>query len=84
MKQAADVVRRYRACCDRPVMAQPNAGNPVLEKMKVVFKQTPQDMAADAGELLEAGAGIIGGCCGSTPEHIRALRAVLDERRSGN
>lgn len=80
MKQAADVVRRYRACCDLPVMAQPNAGNPVLEKMKVVFKQTPQDMAADAGELLEAGANIIGGCCGSTPEHVRALRAVLDER----
>ncbi len=80
MKQAADVVRRYRACCDRPLMAQPNAGNPVLEKMKVVFKQTPQAMAADAGELLDAGAAIIGGCCGSTPEHIRALRAVLDER----
>ena len=47
--------------------------------MRVVYKQTPEDMARDAPELLEAGAAIIGGCCGSTPAHIALLRERIDE-----
>lgn len=80
MKHAADVVKRYRAHCDLPIMAQPNAGIPVLENMKVVYKQTPEEMAADAPAILDAGASIIGGCCGSTPDHISRLRELLVNR----
>lgn len=80
MLHAAEIVRRYRARCSLPVMAQPNAGQPVLEDLKVVYKQTPEDMARDAAELLAAGPRIIGACCGSTPEHIRQLRRVLDSQ----
>jgi 5-methyltetrahydrofolate--homocysteine methyltransferase len=78
MRMAAAIVRRYRAACGLPVMAQPNAGAPVLENLQVVYKQTAEEMAAGLQELLAAGARIVGGCCGSTPAHIAALRARLD------
>ncbi len=63
---------------DLPVMAQPNAGQPRLVNMNVVYDETPEQMAAGVVPLLEAGANIIGGCCGSTPDHIRAFRAEMD------
>jgi 5-methyltetrahydrofolate--homocysteine methyltransferase len=46
--------------------------------MKVVYNETPEEMVRGVGPLLDAGASIIGGCCGSTPEHIRAFRAAMD------
>jgi 5-methyltetrahydrofolate--homocysteine methyltransferase len=78
MAMAAEVVRRYRAVTDLPIMAQPNAGNPELVNFEVVYRETPEQMAAGVAELVLAGARIVGGCCGSTPEHIRRFRAVLD------
>jgi len=78
MARAADVVRRYRAAVDRPVMAQPNAGQPELVHLKVVYRQTPEEMAAGIEAVLAAGARVVGGCCGSTPAHIRACRETLD------
>jgi 5-methyltetrahydrofolate--homocysteine methyltransferase len=79
---AADVVRRYRSVSGLPVMAQPNAGQPVLEDFKVVYRETPEQMAKDLPALLAAGANIVGGCCGSTPAHIRRFREVLDAVRA--
>jgi len=78
MVMAANIVRRYRATCDLPVMAQPNAGAPALEDMRVVYKQTPEEMGAGLAELLAAGPRIVGGCCGSTPAHIRRFRELMD------
>ena len=78
MAMAARIVARYRAACGLPVMAQPNAGQPVLENMQVLYKETPEEMAAGLPALLAAGPRIVGGCCGSTPEHIRLFRATLD------
>ncbi len=78
MATAADIVRRYRSVCDRPIMAQPNAGEPVLENMQAVYKQTPEEMAMGLEAVLAAGARIVGGCCGSTPDHIREFRKILD------
>ena len=78
MRLAADTVKLYRETCELPVMAQPNAGLPVVENMKVVYKETPDEMAEGVTGLLEAGARIIGGCCGSTPDHIRRFREVLE------
>jgi 5-methyltetrahydrofolate--homocysteine methyltransferase len=75
---AADVVRRYRSVSGLPIMAQPNAGQPVLEDFKVVYHETPEQMAAELPDLLRAGAAIVGGCCGSTPAHIRRFRHILD------
>jgi 5-methyltetrahydrofolate--homocysteine methyltransferase len=78
MRFAADITRRYRATCALPVMAQPNAGAPVLEDMKVLYKQTPDEMGEGLEGLLAAGPRIVGGCCGSTPAHIRRFREILD------
>jgi len=75
---AADVVRRYRRVSALPIMAQPNAGQPVLENFKVVYRETPEQMARDLPDLLGAGASIVGGCCGSNPAHIRRFRQLLD------
>ena len=69
-----------RAICDLPVMTQPNAGLPVLEDLKVVYKQPPEEMVAGLPALLDAGANVVGACCGSAPEHIAAFRKALDER----
>ena len=78
MKLAAATVELYQETCDLPVMAQPNAGLPVLENMQVVYKETPDEMAAGVAGLLDAGARILGGCCGSTPAHIRRIREELN------
>lgn len=63
-----------------PVMIQPNAGLPRLSGGETVFDVGPEEFAACAGLFLEDGAAILGGCCGTTPEHIRALRGLLEER----
>jgi 5-methyltetrahydrofolate--homocysteine methyltransferase len=80
MTGAAMVARIYREHCKLPVMVQPNAGLPVLESMKAVYKQSPADMALGVPEALTAGANIIGSCCGSTPEHTRAIRKVVEQQ----
>jgi len=79
MARAREAVLRYRSVTDLPVMAQPNAGLPKLVQMKVVYDETPQDMVQGVVPLLAAGANIVGACCGSTPDHIRAFRAAIDE-----
>jgi 5-methyltetrahydrofolate--homocysteine methyltransferase len=84
MKGAAMVARIYREHCGLPVMVQPNAGLPVLENLKAVYKQSPADLAREVPAALEAGAGIIGSCCGSTPEHTREIRRMVDLAASQN
>ena len=79
MERARQAVKRYRAVTDLPVMAQPNAGQPKLVDMKVVYDETPDQMVKGVVPLLEAGVSIVGACCGSTPEHIRAFRQAMDE-----
>jgi methionine synthase I (cobalamin-dependent) len=57
--------------------AKPNAGLPRVEGDQVLYDATPQYMAGIARQLRDAGASVIGGCCGTTPEHILAMREVL-------
>jgi 5-methyltetrahydrofolate--homocysteine methyltransferase len=79
MERARQAVIRYRNATDLPIMAQPNAGQPKLVDMKVVYDETPAQMVAGVVPLLQAGARIIGGCCGSTPDHMRAFREAMDQ-----
>jgi 5-methyltetrahydrofolate--homocysteine methyltransferase len=79
MAGAAQVAAIYRKNCNLPTMVQPNAGLPVLENLKAVYKQLPKDMALDVPKALDAGANIIGSCCGSTPDHTRAIREVVEK-----
>jgi 5-methyltetrahydrofolate--homocysteine methyltransferase len=64
-------------------LIQANAGTPVLEEEKTVFPETPEFMASKVLELIQAGAQIIGGCCGTTPNHIAAIARVAKARRYG-
>lgn len=56
-----------------PIFAKPNAGLPELEGKKTVYRMTPEQFAEAGVKLVEAGAAIVGGCCGTRPDHIRAL-----------
>jgi 5-methyltetrahydrofolate--homocysteine methyltransferase len=78
MARARDAVVRYKAVTGLPIMVQPNAGVPKLINMKVVYDETPDHMGCGVVPLVEAGASIIGACCGSTPDHIREFRRLLD------
>jgi len=79
MERARDAVERYKRVTSLPVMVQPNAGKPQLINMRVVYDETPEQMVKGLIPVLKAGANIVGSCCGSTPEHIRAFRKVMDE-----
>ena len=79
MERARMAVERYKSVTSLPVMVQPNAGKPRLENMKVIYDETPEQMVKGLTPLLEAGVNIVGACCGSTPDHIRAFRKAMDE-----
>ncbi len=64
-----------------PVMIQPNAGLPHLEGGETVYDVRPEEFAQWGRAFLDDGAAILGGCCGTSPDHIRALRGLLDGRR---
>ena len=61
------------------ILAKPNAGLPELENGVTVYKTGPEEFASCGKKLVEAGASIIGGCCGTTPEHIRALKEAVKD-----
>jgi 5-methyltetrahydrofolate--homocysteine methyltransferase len=77
MEDIIEIIRRYRAETDLPLFACPNAGTPTKEGERWIYPHAPETLAARLPELVEAGACTIGGCCGTTPEHIAAFRAVL-------
>lgn len=77
MAHARQAALRYRAATRLPVMVQPNAGQPKLVDMKVVYDETPDQMVTGVVPLLQAGVAILGACCGSTPDHIRAFRKAM-------
>lgn len=66
-------VEQMREIANIPVLAKPNAGLPELEDGETVYRMTPEEFATAGATLVEAGASIVGGCCGTTPAHIKAL-----------
>lgn len=76
-EQMLPVVQSLTATSSVPVMAEPNAGLPELVGNTTVFPLAPRDFAIKTADLAEAGAQILGGCCGTTPQHIEALRDTL-------
>ena len=72
-----EVARRLRAATDRPVWIKANAGLPELVDGQPVYRVTPAEFASHAPAVLQAGASFIGGCCGTGPDFIRALKERL-------
>jgi len=71
--QMAEIAALYRRHTTLPIIIQPNAGIPKLVSGKTVYEMNPVDFAAGAQKCLELGGSIIGGCCGTTLEHLKAL-----------
>ena len=75
----AEVVSLLDSATTLPILAQPNAGLPQLIEDKTVFDMAPADFAEGIAKCIDAGARIVGGCCGTTPEHIRAVVAIIGD-----
>jgi 5-methyltetrahydrofolate--homocysteine methyltransferase len=78
MERMIEIVKRLRAAAPAiPILVHANAGLPKNVNGVDVFPESPEQMAAWVPALVEAGANIIGGCCGTTPAHIKAMKDVL-------
>ena len=77
--EMVELVEKMAQYSTVPILAKSNAGLPELEDDKTVYKMTPQEFADAAVALVNAGASIVGGCCGTTPEHIKALSDAVRE-----
>lgn len=76
--QLVSVIRNIREAVSIPVIAKPNAGMPVIDDQgNAVYSMNPADFAKHMQVLVENGAGIIGGCCGTTPDFIREMKKLL-------
>jgi 5-methyltetrahydrofolate--homocysteine methyltransferase len=79
------IIGTMRDCVKVPLVAQPNAGKPRLVDNRTVFDMTAEDFAHGIAECIAAGATLVGGCCGTTPEHIRCVAGVIErEQRRSN
>lgn len=76
------IAREFKKHTNIPIIVQPNAGIPEIKEGKSVYPESPQFMAEKARELVKIGISIIGGCCGTTPDHIRAIRNMIDSMNS--
>jgi 5-methyltetrahydrofolate--homocysteine methyltransferase len=77
-----EIAREFTAHASVPVIIQSNAGVPENRAGTVVYPESPEFMAERVPRLIDLGVAIIGGCCGTGPEHIRALRAAIDRHRA--
>jgi len=81
MERMVGIVRELRAAYpDKPILVQANAGLPELVDGNNVYPETPEIMASFVPAIIEAGANIVGGCCGTTPAHIAAIKQVIEKR----
>jgi homocysteine S-methyltransferase len=72
-----ETIERFASATSRKIAAMPNAGSPKIVDNRVVYLTSPEYLAEYARRFLFAGASLVGGCCGTTPAHIRAIRAMV-------
>lgn len=82
-EEMTPLVQRVLACSSVPVFVEPNAGLPELVDGKSVFRLPPEPFARHTARFVEMGARMVGGCCGTTPEHIAALRRIVRDLKTG-
>ena len=80
-KNMITIAKEFIANTQLPVIIQSNAGIPAIIDDQVVYQETPEEFADFTKILLELGVSIIGGCCGTTPDHIRAIRQIVDTHK---
>jgi 5-methyltetrahydrofolate--homocysteine methyltransferase len=72
------IMAQMRECTKMPLIAQPNAGQPEINEGTAVYRREPEVFFAMAEKLLDLGINILGGCCGTSPEHIASFRKLID------
>jgi len=77
-ERMVEIARALRAATRAPLVLQSNAGLPVLRDGAAVYPETPEFMAGQVAALLDVGVSIVGGCCGTTPAHVAAVRCAVD------
>ncbi len=75
--QMVQLMGEMRSCTTMPLIAQPNAGLPQLKEGKTLFSLNPDDFASYAHSFKEAGVNILGGCCGTTPQHMKKVLEIV-------
>ena len=78
IEKMIEIAQGFRLCSRVPIVIQSNAGLPVMVKGRAVYRETPEFMAEKAKGLISSEVSVIGGCCGTTPAHIAAIREVVD------
>lgn len=73
-----DIARELSEAAEVPVIVQPNAGAPRVVGGETLYPMTPEEMAGFVARIVGCGIAIIGGCCGTTPDHVRAVRDAVD------
>ncbi len=76
--QMAQIVTIFKRATQLPIVAEPNAGKPKLVNNHTVFDMSPEDFVHGISECIRNGATVVGGCCGTTPEHIGCLAKMLE------
>ena len=80
-ERMADMVRQMKPYANVPILAKPNAGLPQMVDGETVYDMGPEEFASFGPMLMEAGAAVLGGCCGTTPEHIASLVAATKDMK---
>ncbi len=80
IERMIDIAREFRKHSPLPLLIQANAGQPDMIDNQLVYPETPEFFAEKSLELVDIGVSIIGGCCGTTPSHIREIRRLIDSR----
>lgn len=81
-KVMVELAKELRRLTILPIWIKPNAGLPELVDGKTVYRETSEDLFQSISQIIEIGADIVGGCCGSTPEYIRLLAELRNKKKS--
>jgi 5-methyltetrahydrofolate--homocysteine methyltransferase len=84
IEKMVEIAKEFREHSKLPIAIQSNAGIPEISDGELRYPETPQFMADKTERLVGLGVSIIGGCCGTTPDHTRAIRETVDSLRSGS
>jgi len=79
MRDMVAIAGAIRAITPKPIMIEANAGRPQIVAGKTVHPESPEQFAQSVGDLLKVGVRVVGGCCGTTPAHIRAVAAAVKQ-----
>ena len=78
IEEMVEIAHVFAKITSLPLLIQANAGQPVLKNGRTHYPETPEFFARHVEQMIHVGVGIIGGCCGTTPDHIRAIRGAVD------